>query len=81
MMKEIEMKDLCLMHYLLCIEVHQQHDEIFVCQTKYAKFMLKFFSMDNCKCVETQIAHGVLLTKDDGINKVDITHHLWSIIR
>ena len=40
-MKECENKDLGLMHYFLSMEVHQNNNESFVCQNKYAKDMLK----------------------------------------
>ena len=34
MMNEFEMKDLDLMKYFLGMEVYQNKDEIFICQTK-----------------------------------------------
>lgn len=73
MMKEFEMDDFGLMHYLLGMKVHQNSDEIFICQTKYAKDMLKKFGMVDCKPVSTPIAHGELLYKNDGIEKTNKT--------
>lgn len=61
------MKDLGLMHYFLGMEVHQNSDEIFVYQTKYAKDMLKKFGMDGCKHVSIPIAHGELLCKQESV--------------
>ena len=49
MMDEFEMKDLGLMKYFLRMEVYQGKDEIFTCQTKYAKDMLKTIYMVDCK--------------------------------
>lgn len=60
------MTDLGLMSYFLGMEVHQTHDEIFLCQTKYAREMLKRFGMSECKPVATPIAHGECLSLDDG---------------
>jgi len=36
MMQEFEMTDLGLMHYFLGMEIHQEENEIFICQLKYA---------------------------------------------
>ena len=73
MMDEFEMKDLGLMHYFLGLEVYQCNDEIFVCQSKYAKDMLLKFGMESCKPLPTPIAHGELLCKDDGGVRVNVT--------
>lgn len=75
MMIEFEMKDLGLMYYFLGMEVHQRKDKIFVCQTNYAKAMLKKYDMDNCKPILTPIAHGELLYKDDGAEKANVTNY------
>lgn len=34
--------------------------QLFICQTKYAKDMLKKYDMDSCKPVPTFITHGEL---------------------
>jgi len=75
MMSEFEMKDLGLMHYFLGMEVHRSKDKIFICQTKYAKDMLKNYDMDGCKLVPTPIAHGELICKDDKAEKVNVTNY------
>lgn len=41
MMNEFEIKHFGLMQYFLGMEVHQSETEIFICQTKYAKNMLR----------------------------------------
>ena len=71
MMVDFNMKDLGLMSYFLGLEVHQTQDEIFVCQSKYARDMLRRFKMDNCTPVATPTAHGEHLCKEDGEQKVD----------
>ncbi|KAL4016732.1 hypothetical protein IC575_024389 [Cucumis melo] len=49
MMKMFEMTDLGLMSYFLGIEIKQGQGEVFICQKKYAKEILKKFKMDECK--------------------------------
>ena len=41
--KELEMKDLGLLHYFLGLEIWQQEGELFVSQGKYAKEILENF--------------------------------------
>ena len=45
MEKVFEMTDLGDMYYFLGMEVHQNQHEIFICQQKYAKEILKKFKM------------------------------------
>ena len=72
LMNEFEMKDLGLMRYFLGMEVHQCQEEIFVCQSKYAKDMLSKYGMMNCTGVHNHVAHGELLCKDDGAPKASV---------
>lgn len=69
--KEFEISDLGLMQYFLGMGVYQSKDEIFLCQTKYTKDMLKNFDMTNCKLASTPLSQGVVLCRDDGVEKVD----------
>ena len=71
MMNEFEMKDLGLMKYFLGMEVYQGKDEIFICQTKYAKDILKKFDMVDSNPSATPSAHGVVLCREDGVEIVD----------
>ena len=71
MMNEFEMKDLGLMQYFLGMEVYQNEDEIFICQTKYAKDMLKKCDIVDIKPTSTPTAHGIVLCRDDGAEIVD----------
>ena len=63
--KEFEMSDLGLMKYFLGLEVTQNDQDIFICQHKYATYILQIFKMDKCKPTETPIALGTKLTKND----------------
>ena len=49
-MKQVfEMTDLRLMTYFLGMEIKQDEDEVFICQRKYAKEILKKFHMEDFK--------------------------------
>lgn len=50
---EFEMKDLCLMHYFLGLEVWQKIGKIFLGQGKYTAKILERFAMVDCKPVAT----------------------------
>lgn len=71
MKKVFEMTDLGLMSYFLGIEIKQSQDEVFICQKKYAKEILKRFHMEDCKAVKTPMNQKEKLVKDDGSAKVD----------
>nr|GEX56205.1 zinc finger, CCHC-type [Tanacetum cinerariifolium] len=57
MMREFEMTNIGLMSYYLGIKVKQTDEGIFICQERYAKEILKRFSMDKCNPVGTLIEH------------------------
>ncbi|KAL0548995.1 hypothetical protein IC582_013474 [Cucumis melo] len=71
MMKMFERTDLGLMSYFLGIEIKQGQGEVFICQNKYAKKILKKFKMDECKAVSTPMNQKEKLCKEDGADKVD----------
>ncbi|GJV35247.1 retrovirus-related pol polyprotein from transposon TNT 1-94 [Tanacetum coccineum] len=70
---EFEMTDIGLMSYYLGIEVKQTDEEIFICQERYAKEILKRFDMDKCNHVGTPIEHKAKPSKHDGGKAVDST--------
>ena len=74
MMKVLEMTDLGLMTYFLGMEIKQSQDEVFVCQKKYAKEILKKFHMEDCKSMSTPMNQKEKLSKEDGTEKVDEAH-------
>eukprot|EP00253_Pinus_taeda_P002376 PITA_02376 len=53
--REIEMKDMGLMHYFLGMEAWQRDGEVFVSQGKYANEILRCFHMEMCKPMETPL--------------------------
>jgi hypothetical protein len=65
MKNEFEMTDLGLMKYFLGIEVDQSDHGIFISQQKYVADVLKKFKMEKCKPVDTPIALGTKLSKED----------------
>lgn len=71
MKKVFEMTDLGLMTYFLGMEIKQSHDEVFICQKKYAKEILKKFQMEDCKEMSTPMNQKEKLVKEDGAAKVD----------
>jgi len=71
-MKQVfEMTDLGLMTYFLGMEVKQNQHEVFICQKKYAREILKKFQMDECKLMSTLMNPKEKLCEEDGTNHVD----------
>nr|KYP66217.1 hypothetical protein KK1_012504 [Cajanus cajan] len=74
-MKDVfEMTDLGLMTYFLGMEITQKKNEIFICQKKYAKEILKKFQLDECKIMNTPMNQKEKFSKEDGADKVDEMH-------
>ncbi|CAL5327713.1 unnamed protein product [Camellia sinensis] len=71
MMQVFEMTDLGLMTYFLGLEVQQSQNEVFICQKKYAREILKKFQMEECKAINTPMGQKEKLSKEDGASKVD----------
>ena len=65
MKREFEMTDLGLMKYFLGIEVTQNDKGIFICQSKYAKDILKRFRLINCSPVSTPVVVGTKLNREN----------------
>nr|CAN63433.1 hypothetical protein VITISV_033829 [Vitis vinifera] len=66
-----DMTDLSEMSYFLGMEVHQKQNEIFICQQKYAKEILKKFKMEECKPTSTPMNQKEKFCKEDSAKKVD----------
>ncbi|XP_037491099.1 uncharacterized mitochondrial protein AtMg00240-like [Jatropha curcas] len=66
-----KMTDLGLMNYFLGMEITQSQNEVFICQKKYAKEILKKFQMEECKAVGTPMNQKEKLSKGDGTENVD----------
>ena len=69
MMKVFEITDLGLMTYFLGMEIKQSQDEVFICQKKYAKEILKKFHMEDCMSMSTPMNQKEKLSKEDGTEK------------
>jgi hypothetical protein len=67
------MKDLCLMHYFLGLEVWQMENEIFLKQGKYDVEILKGFVMLDCKPMATPMTSNMNLLDDTTSEVVDAT--------
>lgn len=74
MMKNFEMSDLGLLHYFLGLEVKHGVGGIFISQRKYAKDLLKRFSMLNCKTAPTPMNVNEKLSRDDGAEMKNATY-------
>nr|XP_019702639.1 uncharacterized protein LOC109505099 [Elaeis guineensis] len=71
MKKVFEMIDLGEISYFLGMEVQQKQHEIFICQQKYAKKILKKFRMEECKPTTTPMNQKEKFSKEDGAEKMD----------
>ncbi|XP_030449874.2 uncharacterized mitochondrial protein AtMg00810-like [Syzygium oleosum] len=71
MMKMFEMTDLGEMSYFLGMEVRQTQNEVFICQKKYMKEILKRFNVEECKSVSTPTGQKEKLQKKDGSEPAD----------
>eukprot|EP00253_Pinus_taeda_P031894 PITA_31894 len=54
--RELDMKDMGLMHYLLELEVWQGDGKLFMSQGKYATEIFQRFRMESCHSMETHLA-------------------------
>ncbi|XP_047258566.1 secreted RxLR effector protein 161-like [Capsicum annuum] len=71
MMEVFEMTDLGEMTYFLGMEIKKTRNEVFICQKKYIKEILKRFRMEECKSVSTPMNQKEKLKQDDGAELVD----------
>ena len=73
MKQTFEMTDLGEKAYFLGMEIKQKNGEVFICQKKYAKKILKKFRMDECESVYTPMCQKEKSSKEDEAEKVDET--------
>lgn len=71
MTEVFKMTDLGLMTYFLGMEVKQNQHEVFICQKKYTREILKKFQMDECKAMSTPMNPKEKLCKEGGADHVD----------
>ena len=73
MKKEFKMLMLGELNFFLGLQVYQTDEGIFISQTKYIKYLLKTFKMEDSKPVGTPMVTGCKLSKDDESMEVDHT--------
>ena len=73
MKNEFEMSMVGELTYLLGLQVQQMNDGIFICQSKYAKNLVKKFGLETSKCLKTPMGTNDKLSKDDNGVSVDPT--------
>ncbi|XP_075473355.1 uncharacterized protein LOC142504363 [Primulina tabacum] len=61
--------------FFLGLQIKQMHDGIFLCQSKYAKNLVKKFSTENTKHMKTPLGSTEKLSKDDIAAGVDNTQY------
>lgn len=66
------MTDLGLMTFFLGMEIKQAEHEIFICQKKYAKEILKKFRFEESKEASPPMNQKEKLSKEDGADKIDV---------
>ncbi|XP_073317286.1 uncharacterized protein [Primulina huaijiensis] len=73
MSSQFEMSMVGELNFFLGLQVTQLQDGIFLCQSKYAKNLVKKFSNDNSKHMKTPMESSEKLSKDDVADGVDNT--------
>ena len=61
------------LNFFLGLQVKQVEHDIFLCQAKYYRELLKKFNMENCKEASTPIATGCYLDADETGANMDQT--------
>ncbi|KAI9170202.1 hypothetical protein LWI28_024289 [Acer negundo] len=64
MSHEFEMSMVGELNFFLGLQIKQMHDEIFISQAKYAKSLVKKFSLENAKHCDTPMSTTLKLSKD-----------------
>jgi hypothetical protein len=71
MSKEFEMSMIGELSFFLGLQIKQLKDGIFISQSKYLKYMLKKFGLENAKPIKTPMATNGHLDLDEGCTMVD----------
>ena len=79
MSREFEINFVGELSYFLGLQIRQLHDEIFITQTKYAKNLVKKFSLENAKHCDTPMSTTLKLSKDASGKSVEQTLY-WGMI-
>ncbi|XP_075486268.1 uncharacterized protein LOC142525868 [Primulina tabacum] len=73
MSSQFEMSVVRELNFFLGLQIKQLHDGIFLCQSKYAKNLIKKFSNDNSKHMKTYMRSSEKVSKYDVADGVDNT--------
>ncbi|XP_073271383.1 uncharacterized protein [Primulina huaijiensis] len=73
MSSTFEMSMVGELSYFLGLQIKQLHDGIFLCQSKYAKNLIKKFANENTKHMKTPMGSNEKLSKDDAAENADNT--------
>ena len=79
MKKEFEMSMLGELKFFLGLQVYQSNKGIFISQTKYIKYILKNFKMEDSKPISTPMITGCKLSKNDESLEVGHTMYRYMI--
>ena len=63
------------LNFFLGLQVSQKTDDIFICQSKYVRDLLKKYKMEESATAKTPMATATKLDQDESGKKVDITHY------
>ena len=80
MKREFEMSMVGKLNYFLGLQVKQREDGIFISQEKYAKNIIKRFSLDSKKHTSTSMSSSAKLSRDVASVEVDPTLYRSMII-
>jgi len=61
--------------FFLGLQVKQTKDDIFLCQSKYCKEILKKFEMEKCKAAKTSMSTSGYMSADEAGTAVDQTKY------
>jgi hypothetical protein len=75
MQREFEMPLFGELNFFLRLQIIQSKRGVFIHQSKYIKYMLKRFQLEDCKLVNTPMKVGCKLSKDDESKIVDPKHY------
>jgi len=71
MQREFEMSMMGEMSFFLGLQVKQTKDDIFLCQSRYCKEILKKFEMEKCKATTTPMSTSCYMSANEVGTTVD----------
>ena len=73
MQSKYEMSMMGELTYFLGLQVSQRNDGIFICQSKYLRYLLKKYGLEDASTAKTLMATATKLDQDDSGKGIDIT--------